>query len=215
MKTVRAWIPGLLASLGVAAGCGGGGGSVAADGGRGSVAADGGTSSKDAGAGGATDARTNDAAYAPDAPIVGACSEPPCQNPIPLIVADADTGIDDCEGGGVRRRAIVECPSLIPRPQECHAGNGTNSTCVSDTDCTSAPNGYCEVNLDQSEHLDCSCLYGCLRDSDCASGSICVCRDVVGSCFPASCSSGDSCSPGCDCVNRNSSMFVCQSPMDR
>jgi hypothetical protein len=185
---------GLLAAILSLAGCGG----------HGAGTAD----------GGAATAATADAPSVQDARPIGACTQHACRSPTPLTVGGVDTGIDNCAGGGVRRRAIVDCPSLIPRPQECPVGDGASSTCTSDTDCTSAPNGYCEVGVDQNEEPGCHCLYGCLRDSDCESGLICVCREVVGVCFPALCSSGDSCLPGCDCVNIDDSTFLCQSPTD-
>src|SRR5579859_4553382 len=49
----------------------------------------------------------------------------PCVNPTRVLLGDADTGFDTCQGAavfawgataGVRRRAALACPSFLPRP---------------------------------------------------------------------------------------------------
>jgi hypothetical protein len=148
----------------------------------------------------------------------GACTLHPCLNPSPFLIAGIDTGYDTCQGTApapgysqptLRRRAIMDCPSLLPRASvgagACPVTDGgANSACARDEGCTSQPNGYCS---------GCYCYYGCLRDSDCGSGSICVCDNPVGRCRVSSCSSGGTCLPGCDCVSPFSG-FSCQTPAD-
>ena len=99
-----------------------------------------------------------------------ACTLHACLNPSPMVVGALDTGYDTCRGGWLRRRAIVDCPSLLPRPSggACPvADGGTQSGCASDQDCTTLPNGYCTAG--------CYCLYGCLRDSDCGGSEKILC----------------------------------------
>jgi hypothetical protein len=199
----------LLAALGLLGGCGGG---VAAADGDGGPNPNGG----DAGQG---DALGNGHDAPSDAPTT--CALHPCLNPSPLLVANVDTGYDTCEGGTLRRRAVVDCPSLLlsragDACSEPDGGpdGGIYSECASDKDCTSHPNGYCgyEAFLVDAGSPGCYCSYGCLRDADCGSGNVCVCGDPVGYCVSAICSSDASCLPGCDCVARGA--FVCQSPAD-
>jgi hypothetical protein len=78
------------------------------------------------------------------------------------------------------------------------------------------PYGHCENQFG----VECSCLYGCVRDTDCASGSICVCADPVGQCERARCTSDASCN-GCDCIDSTDDpgcpgkSFACQTPTDQ
>ena len=153
------------------------------------------------------------------------CTAHPCVDPKPVIVANVDTGYDTCAGGVLRRRAIVDCPSLLPRASTdcqytCDAG-GIPGACAKDTDCTAHPFGFCRKGggagaLAEGNTIicfaNCTCSYGgCVRDSDCGNNEICVCADPVGSCMPSSCSSGKDCQPGCDCV---ATYGQCQTPQD-
>jgi hypothetical protein len=71
-------------------------------------------------------------------------------------------------------------------------------TCASDADCTDQPHGYCA----SSRHLAgyCGCSYGCMRDSDCAAGSICECGVLTGTCVAETCKTSADCGPGRTCL---------------
>ncbi len=79
-----------------------------------------------------------------------------------------------------------------------------------------SPNGYCITGV---QFPGCVCNYGCLSDSDCSSGQVCLCQDPVGKCVPANCQSDANCangycstydySPGCGGV-----AFACTTPRD-
>jgi hypothetical protein len=152
------------------------------------------------------------------------CTAHPCVDPKPVIVANVDTGYDTCAGGVLRRRAIVDCPSLLPRASTsyqytCDDG-GIPGACAKDTDCTEHPFGFCQGGgagaIGAGNTIicfaNCTCRYGgCVRDSDCGNNEICVCADPVGSCMPSSCSSGKDCQPGCDCL---ATYGQCQTPQD-
>jgi hypothetical protein len=148
-----------------------------------------------------------------------------CENPMPVLMGGIDTGYDSCAGGYTRRRAQVMCPSLLPRP-----GNGACSQvfdasparCSSDSDCSSDPYGHCELTSpDAGLQAACDCVHGCRVDSDCASGMVCVCANPIGSCAPATCSTGASCgAAGCDCIASSAGSgcgprFDCQMPEDQ
>jgi hypothetical protein len=140
----------------------------------------------------------------------------PCTNPTPFLVGGKDTGYDTCQGGTLRRRAIVDCPNLLPRASGgvCSGADSPCSACKSDSDCTMHPFGMCEPTF-----AWCSCSYGCVRECDCPSGDICVCADPVGRCEPASCNAG-TCPAGFDCaeypvnVGCGGNAFACQTAND-
>ena len=46
------------------------------------------------------------------------CTQHPCLNPSPVLARRLRTGYDTCKGGTLRRRAIVECPSFLPRASD-------------------------------------------------------------------------------------------------
>jgi hypothetical protein len=155
-------------------------------------------------------------------PVVAptSCAKHPCTNPTPVVVGGVDTGFDACAGGTMRRRAVVTCPSLLPRAGggSCSApDSGAFMNCTKDSDCTESPNGHCELN-DPGTALgfpQCLCNYGCKSDSDCGSGDICLCGDPVGKCVLSQCSTGSGCLPGCDCASPQTfGSFACQTPED-
>jgi hypothetical protein len=156
----------------------------------------------------------------PDPMPPASCSKHPCTSPTPVVVGGVDTGFDTCSDGTTRRRAIVTCPTLLPRSGggSCSApDSGAFMNCTKDSDCADAPNGHCEVNnpgagfgLEQ-----CLCNFGCRSDSDCGSGEICLCGNPVGKCVLSECSSGSGCLPGCDCASPQTfGSFACQTPED-
>jgi hypothetical protein len=172
----------------------------------------------------------------------------PCLNPSPVLVGGIDTGYDTCasniapyytahEGGPtLRRRAVVDCPSLLPRGDggvSCTSTYPQGPTC-SDNECADAGlgtratcelQGECQVGF-PAMLFTCVCVAGCVRDSDCATGNICLCGDPIGHCVRATCSSGSSCAPGCECIETNEARiyapsgssyepsFDCQAPLD-
>jgi hypothetical protein len=85
---------------------------------------------------------------------------------------------------------------------------------VQDSDCTSAPHGYCATNPPGAPpgHF---CYYGCTNDGECAEGQICVCGDPVGHCVQATCTEDKAC-PGGLCASYDPSpgcygeAFACQ-----
>ncbi|MGO9838558.1 MAG: ferritin-like domain-containing protein [Polyangiaceae bacterium] len=148
------------------------------------------------------------------APVPTNCSLHPCANPAPIVLSGVDTGFDTCQGGTVRRRAVADCPNLLPRASggvcTTDAGDGIYNACTADSDCTEQPYGTCG----QSLYGGCSCSYGCLKDSDCVAQQVCLCGDPVGTCVYAGCTSASACEPGCDCFYTGSGGFTCQTPVD-
>jgi hypothetical protein len=130
-----------------------------------------------------------------------------CKNPQPKIVAGKDTGYDVCEGGVLRRRAIADCPVLLPRPSDSQCAASVDAgtgTCATDSDCTEHANGTCNHFAGGPGPSWCGCSYGCVRDADCGPGNICVCGDPVGYCQKSACKSGADCSSGGDCATFDS-----------
>jgi len=151
----------------------------------------------------------------------GSGSVHPCRNPTVRRVSDGpdqspeDTGFDDCEGGGIRRRKAMRCPLGPTAAQSpCTAPTG----CTSDADCTQSPHGICANAHNLLGY--CGCFYGCMQDSDCDPGRICLCGDPAGVCIPATCVDDSVCPAGAACASSSStcyggtSAFVCQDPAD-
>lgn len=142
----------------------------------------------------------------------------PCTSPMPILVAGIDTGYDVCASGQTQRRAIVACPSLLPRATTC-MGSAGGGQCAKDSDCTMSPNGHCDSESGFGGPPGCLCQYGCTTDADCSAGSICECADPIGHCVVAKCTSNAACaegpcstyesSPGCP-----SQTFACQAAGD-
>jgi hypothetical protein len=145
----------------------------------------------------------------------GPSSKGSCQNPRPTVVG-ADTGYEYCEEGFSHRPEIKSCISLLPREPEGEPGEEEDQ-CTSDADCTERPYGYCERGNEPLPFR--YCAYGCIEDSDCAQGQICVCGSFIGECRPASCKSDADCDDGALCasyvnVSCFGSGFACQHPAD-
>lgn len=134
---------------------------------------------------------------------------PACPDASPLIVADADTGFVYCSDGTLRRRAVVDCP-FVQRPEQiCPVGaedaEPAPGWCSKDSDCTSHPYGQC---LSFPMGVGCGvCEYGCVRDSDCPQGQICVCGGAfagggnAGQCSDTTCpGASTTCANGSDCA---------------
>ena len=63
-----------------------------------------------------------------------------------------------------------------------------------------APLGFCRL-VPTSHYPGCGCTYGCVRDTDCASGEICECGDPVGTCVRAACTADSACPAGSLCAS--------------
>jgi hypothetical protein len=141
-----------------------------------------------------------------------------CVNPAPITIGGQDTGYDTCQGGTVRRRAIVDCPNLLPRASNgaCPYApdSGIVNDCEGDSDCTMHPLGLCKP---RPQTPGCYCEYSnCVRDSDCFAGAICVCADPVGQCTNAACNAG-TCRAGFECASEGcygATTFACQTAND-
>jgi hypothetical protein len=139
-----------------------------------------------------------------------------------------------CADGTVHRATVDECPSRLPRDQvfglplttgqggvgsDAPASGTCPGCCQQDSDCTAGPLGHCEP---ASEYGTTGryCEYGCVSDSQCQGGQICVCGALVGTCVSASCKVDADCPgdllcsqadlyPGCDQIS-----FACQTERD-
>ncbi|MCC6646952.1 MAG: hypothetical protein IT374_15435 [Polyangiaceae bacterium] len=178
----------------------GSGGSTAGSGG--STAGSGGTA---AGSGGSTAGSAGAFPYA-------------CIDPKPVLVGGADSGYDTCANGTTRRREKLTCPTTVPRADACVSSNPGADTCSHDSECTAQPNGHCSASNGFGPG-GCTCQYGCLDDSECGVGGICVCADPVGVCRSSTCTDSTSCGFG-DCTSYDASKgcgfleFACQTPTD-
>jgi len=170
-----------------------------------------------------------------------------CSTPL----TDLGGNWERCANGIVHRRELGVCPSSLPRtpelsglpftpdddlpPDAVDAGSppdgdvdpptedgcGFEGCCSRDSDCTAAPHGYCAPG-DGFDSLPAPyCHYGCVDDSECDAGQVCLCGDLIGICVSARCSVDADCggslactpytrSPGCPGIE-----FACQTATDR
>jgi len=103
-------------------------------------------------------------------------------------------GFVQCDGGWIHRPAATECPSFLPRADAALPPDVPNPQCKTDADCTDRPHGWCSPSPPPGGGT--YCAYGCVRDSDCEAGSICLCGDPVGSCVPSNCRVDADCGAG-------------------
>ena len=127
-----------------------------------------------------------------------------CASPTSVVAGGQSTGLVECgDSGVVHRAADVACPVLLPRSTGPCAGSGINpdagQECTNDSDCTAKSLGTC--NLGSGHFPTCGCSYGCVHDSDCASGEVCQCGAPVGACVPASCHLDSQCAEGSLCAS--------------
>jgi hypothetical protein len=91
-----------------------------------------------------------------------------------------------CAEGYLHRVEKKACPSAVPRQGTLDTVSEELDQCHSDADC-SGDFAYCAQSSGggfQPPFLE--CRTGCVVDSDCAAGSLCLCGDPVGQCVPAS-----------------------------
>lgn len=138
-----------------------------------------------------------------------------CVAPVSISIAGQDTGFDGCEGSVYRRRANKVCPNLLPRAGGCSVFQGSDAGCHSDVDCAVDAGPYTACSPGASL---CSCVPGCIQDSDCPAGKICFCSDPIGQCVPGSCAAG-TCPEGAECAatqpcSGDDQPFACQTRAD-
>ena len=154
-----------------------------------------------------TDAGASDA----DSGVVTRPTFITCSTPTPVLGGDSGTGFVECGDSGVLHRAeTVACPVRLPRASSActsHALGDAGSECTMDSDCTAKALGTC--NLGSGHFPACGCSYGCVHDSDCASGQICQCGDPVGTCVSASCNLDSQCPAGSLCAGSPSGWGGC------
>jgi len=132
-----------------------------------------------------------------------------------------------CGNGMMHRARVGVCESNVPRPDvqltpggyEFAIDAGEVLTCREDADCIDNAYGHCEWS--NGEFYGTYCEYGCVRDSDCGDGLICLCDGgPVGRCAAATCQSDADClgqglcadyitDPGC-----GGTAFACTGPSD-
>ena len=128
-----------------------------------------------------------------------------CEESKPIVLFGKHTGFERCSNSMRHRRNAVACASSLPRPDDgvsylkryvpevyewsqevVEAG----SWCLRDSDCSARVHGHCEP---MRPCCGTYCAYGCLSDSECSDGEICLCDDPVGRCVPASCQTDADC----------------------
>lgn len=144
-----------------------------------------------------------------------------CVDPQPIVSKGIDTGVDVCKNGMLRRRKVVQCPSVLPEVgKTCAAGGGGGPAgeCTTDADCTNkVKGGHCEKSLGPGDW--CYCASSCETDADCGTGSVCLCGPKFGTCVAAKCNTGADCTVG-DCVSYinnpgcGATALVCESASD-
>ncbi len=149
-----------------------------------------------------------------------------CASPAALVIGGQDTGFVRCGSSVLHRERVVDCPNLLPRAGggACTALGAATEPCTTDASCTTRPRGFC-TTVPTTHAPGCGCVYGCVRDTDCAAGQICECGDPVGICRAASCTTDGQCATGSLCASAalawggcSSSPpprgYECQSPAD-
>jgi len=103
-----------------------------------------------------------------------------CDGSTPIAQADVDadtpSGFELCPDGTIHRVEATQCESPAT-PDSCTDNSGGGG-CSSAADCTDAPHGSCQQDLEFGGVLPantCSCVYGCASDDECETGEICRC----------------------------------------
>ncbi len=137
--------------------------------------------------------------------LIGGCSASvECENAV-----DQAGGTRRCASGLITRPSPATCESSLPRDGTC-AQDSAADACSTDADCTDYPNGMCNSSSG-FDGLGCYCSYGCTKDADCGTGSICACGEVIGHCEPAGCVTDADCGDGSLCARYESLDLACGS----
>jgi len=137
----------------------------------------------------------------------------PCNGPAELT--SPPSGYVMCTSGMIHRPEKRQCPETIPRASTIDAG----ADCHRDADCTAKPHGHCEWLSGLTQTSGTICVYGCVRDEECAAGQICLCGEVTGTCVgSANCVTDSDCGGSLLCAGYyevcEQTRFACQSPED-
>jgi hypothetical protein len=96
------------------------------------------------------------------------------------------TGFVRSSDGLIVRRESRACPGKLPRTDKtCRPRYRRAGACTKDAQCTARVYGFCEHLYDGSS--TCECHYGCMQDSDCATGQVCLCAEPAGTCVDNTC----------------------------
>ncbi|HYP87063.1 MAG TPA: hypothetical protein VEQ59_02905 [Polyangiaceae bacterium] len=144
---------------------------------------------------------------------------PSCSSP----VDNPSTGMVECKEGYQHRVQAVVCADASTQTQGGEGGQAGASSlprasgeeCETDRDCAQFYFGHCRsFGGEPSAH----CESGCAEDSDCGTGSICVCSGEGGVCQKSNCATDGDCADGYLCASFEQGCgepgFACQSPED-
>jgi hypothetical protein len=140
----------------------------------------------------------------------------PCNSPVAI-----SGGWVQCADGLLQRSEPAACTSRLPRPpfvvpSEIPPELVAGLECTGDADCTAAANGYCAIELPVRELPRCE--YGCVSDSECGPGSVCLCGTDIGQCAPATCVRGAECAAAFACLQTEDdcgrARVHCETPLD-
>ena len=150
---------------------------------------------------------------------------PPPSNPFRCLQMGpfhGDSGYEQCQRGRIHRARKGICPTTLPRPDYTAAEDRRSYySCRRDSDCADGgPHRYCDYQKGGLAPSGYSCVNGCIDDSECGPGHICLCNGIAGGCYEADCTSDSDCSPGFLCASftvgcfGTTIQFGCQSPGD-
>jgi hypothetical protein len=149
----------------------------------------------------------------PAAPVKG------CDDPRPVLVNGAESGLVVCTGGVTHRSTIEACPTFEPEAGACPMDPMHPEWCAANADCTQHPGMACAPSNDANP---CGCLNTCVNDVDCGPGRMCRCDGRVAFCELARCLNDAACPAGRLCVLTDfvscepgqRQGFACQSELD-
>lgn len=161
-----------------------------------------------------------------------------CLDPVPI-----SGGWEHCANGVTHRAQLGECASSLPRPPgsdpalvevlrrlpDTDAGVLADGgvvpqielvQCRSDADCTAQPHGHCEATDGIFGPPYAVCDYGCVTDSECSGGHVCLCgAGPVGRCVASPCRTDADCEGGMCASSAQGacgpSPLACQTAQDR
>ena len=220
----------LLVSLGLVGSACGGSTHAGNKGGGGSGGDDDGTAGKaTTTAGKATTGTAGKAATAGGAGGTGNVNITACTSP----KLNRATGLVTCSEGYMHRPQAMACAVTVEAAGGADSGgaggaggapvtdlpraNGTVTCTFAADDCKQFELGYCQ----SSGPEDPTCRSGCIQDSDCGAGYICVCGDPTahgGECHASDCTTDADCGDGARCASLGGPCgeleFYCQTPLD-